>query len=187
LKQAGIYTPLKAERSTVHLAVHLRGDPLSMATRIRSVATMVEPELRLYQVQPLQNIRDAALRFLDIWLWLVIVSSAVVLALSLAGIYAIMSFTVSRRTREIGIRVALGADRGRLLLSIFARPLARFATGVLLGVTILVVLLDRIPSVQTVAIALAFAMFMMGICLLACIVPTRRALRIQPIEALAHE
>jgi putative ABC transport system permease protein len=187
LKQAGVYVPLKAERSMVHMAVHFRGDPLAIAARVRAVATAVEPELRLSQMQPLHKIRDVFLGFLEIWLWLVIVSSALVLALSLAGIYAIMSFTVSRRTREIGIRVALGADRRRLLLSIFARPLARFASGVLVGVTFLVILLDRIPSVRTAAIALAFAVFMMGVCLLACIVPTRRALRIQPIEALAQD
>ena len=187
LRQAGIYVPLKAGRSMVHMAIHVRGDPLSFATRVRDIATAVEPELRLSQMQSLDGIRDVFLGFLEIWLWLVIVSSALVLALSLAGIYAIMSFTVSRRTREIGIRVALGADRGRLLLSVFARPLMRFATGVLLGVTFLVVLLDRVPSVRTIAIGLAFAVFMMGVCLLACIVPTRRALRIQPIEALSQE
>jgi putative ABC transport system permease protein len=187
LNKAGMYVPLKPGRSFVYLAVHVRGDPLSFAARMRSVATAIEPELRLHSVQRLDRIRNEYLRFADIWLWLVLGSSLLVLALALAGIYAIMSFTVSRRTREIGIRIALGADRRRLLLSIFARPLARFGTGVILGVGFLVVLLDRIPSARTVAIALAFTMLMMAVCLLACIVPTRRALGIQPTEALRAE
>jgi putative ABC transport system permease protein len=184
LGQAAIYVPLTGGRSSVYTAVHVRGDPQSFAPRLRALVTAIEPALRLYELRPLDGIRGETLRYGRMWLWILALSSLLVLGLSLAGIYSIMSFTVSRRTREIGIRVALGAERGRLLLAIFARPLARFGAGVLIGMGLIAIMMKDMVSVRTVAVALVFTMIMMGVCLLACIVPTRRALSIQPTEAL---
>ena len=111
--------------------------------------------------------------------------------MSLAGIYAVMSFTVARRTREIGIRVALGADRRRLVLSVFRRPLRQVGLGVTVGVGLAGLLLFAIIG-DTLAwshagVLLAYSVLMLVVCLLACAVPTRRALAVEPTEALRAE
>ena len=109
--------------------------------------------------------------------------------LSLAGIYAVMSFTVARRTREIGIRVALGASRRRVVAAVFARPLAQVGLGIAAGGVLTVLLGGGVEHATPGALAgaLAYTVLMFGVCLLACIVPTWRAMRVQPTEALRAE
>jgi ABC-type antimicrobial peptide transport system permease subunit len=106
----------------------------------------------------------------------------------LAGIYAVMAFTVARRTREIGIRVALGASQRRVLASIFRRPLTQVALGVLAGTFVTGLLAYGLNgmavSPRGAAMVAAYAVLMLAVCLMACIVPTRRALAVEPTEAL---
>jgi putative ABC transport system permease protein len=102
-----------------------------------------------------------------------------------------MSFTVTRRRREIGIRMALGAPPGRMLASIFARALWQIAGGVVFGVTVALLLHDRlnieveggwhIPGILPAA-----AIFIMTIGLLSAAGPARRAIRVDPTEALRN-
>jgi ABC-type antimicrobial peptide transport system permease subunit len=113
--------------------------------------------------------------------------SAIGMILAATGLYALMSVTVSQRTREIGIRVALGADAPRVVAAIFRRPLAQVGTGVIAGVgltTALALAVSGGVSARGAALVVAYAAVMLGVCLLACIVPTRRALRVEPVEAL---
>jgi ABC-type antimicrobial peptide transport system permease subunit len=121
----------------------------------------------------------------------VIAVTASVLLLTSAGIYAMMSFTVARRRREIGIRAALGADARRVLLGIFGRASAQIGAGVAVGLLVAILLhlagagtmfggnpLVLVPGV----IALMFAV---GI--VATLGPARRGLAVQPTEALRDE
>jgi ABC-type antimicrobial peptide transport system permease subunit len=124
--------------------------------------------------------------------------TGIAVLLSLAGIYAVLSFAVARRTREIGVRVALGASNRAVITAIFRRPLIQVAAGVAVGtlfVGVLVTLLAAPPdsvvadtsvvsSALRVLMLIGYAAMMFGVCMLACIVPTRRALRVQPTEAL---
>jgi putative ABC transport system permease protein len=120
--------------------------------------------------------------------------TAVALLLSLAGIYAVMSFLVARRTREIGVRVALGASRMAVVSAIFRRPLIQVGLGILAGAALIAVgrstLATQLPgmtdglSLSGAAIILAYATVMLGVCLLSCVVPTRRALGVEPTIAL---
>ena len=119
-KYAGFYLPIDAGRGyPVRLAVHVKGDPSAFASRLRVLVERADATLGLDEMMPLHQVRDGELRFLDFWLQLTSVVCGIALLLSLAGIYAVMAFTVSRRTREIGIRLALGADPRRLVLSVF--------------------------------------------------------------------
>ena len=88
------------------------------------------------------------------------------LLLSLAGIYAVMSFTVSRRTREIGIRVALGSDRRRIVGAIFRRPLAQVALGITSGGILVFVLTHLITglSAKEAGMVAAYMALMMADC-----------------------
>jgi predicted permease len=191
-KVAGIYHPLTpTTASSVHMAIRVSGDPQAFAPRLRAVAAAVDPTLRLDRIVPMAELSQAAIEFIEFWFQLTVLVSAVAIVLSLAGIYAVMSFTVARRTREIGIRVALGADARRVVASIFRRPLIQVAGGVTVGGVLAgVLLLGTTSSSVTplgVALVTAYSALMLGVCLLACIVPTRRALNVEPTEALRAE
>jgi putative ABC transport system permease protein len=126
-----------------------------------------------------------ALRLVALILGLIMAS---VLLLSGAGIYALVSFTVSRRRKEIGIRTALGADPTRILRSVFARAAAQIVVGLLTGV-VAIVALDLLSQGtllggKQVFLLPAISVLMLIAGLLAVIGPARRALRIQPVEAL---
>jgi putative ABC transport system permease protein len=112
-----------------------------------------------------------------------------VLLLSAAGLYALMSFTVTLRRREIGIRMALGAPPGRMVTSIFARALWQIAAGVAVGVTV-ALLLHRSLRIEVEGgwhipgILPAAVLFILTIGLLSAAGPARRAIRVDPTEAL---
>ncbi|MBV9880612.1 MAG: ABC transporter permease [Gemmatirosa sp.] len=184
-KVAGFYHPLAADVDVpLHVAVHVRGgDAAAFAPRLRAAAAAVDPTLRVDAVARMDTLSDPGLEFVAFWVRLLAVVSAVAMLLSLAGIYAVMSFTVARRTREIGIRVALGASRRRVVAAVFARPLAQVGLGVVAGGVITAMLWGDATPAALVG-ALVYAVLMLGVCLLACIVPTRRALHVQPTEAL---
>lgn len=114
-----------------------------------------------------------------------------VLLLSAAGISALMSFAVTRRQREIGIRIALGAPRGRIMVAIFSRSAVQLALGLVTGAAA-GAMLDRLAGGELLAgravILLPLVAAMMVLAgLLATLGPARRALRIHPVEALRQE
>ena len=188
-KISGIYHPAAPGAVVpVHVAIHVKGNPEAFTPRLRAIAADVDPTMRLYDIKPLDQGSLSELEFIKFWVRLLVATSLVALLLSLAGIYAVMSFTVSKRTREIGIRVALGASRRRVITAIFARPIIQVALGILAGIVILFGLTrmgnsQPIPLKMVVGFVL-YAGFMMGVCMLACIVPTRKALSVEPTEAL---
>jgi predicted permease len=191
---AGIYHPLPADGSRADfMVVRVTGDPAAFVPGLQRLTAAVDPALRLHDILPLDQVDAGELRFLDFWLRMTGVLTLIVLVLSWAGIYAVMSYTVSRRTREIGIRVAMGADGRRVALAVFRRPLGQVALGVALGAGLILVLWIGLsdpgtgPSAADVARTVVYAAAMLGVCLLACIVPTRRALAVQPTEALRAE
>lgn len=190
---AGLYRPVApGSAEQVYLMVHMRGgaDPSAFSRTLRTIAAAVEPAMRLDALMPADRIQQANLRSIGFWLRLLVGVSAMALLLSLAGIYAVMAFTISRRTREIGIRLALGAGRRRVVTAVLSRPLTQVGAGVLVGgglVTVLVVLIIGVLSAKEIALVAGYAALMMGVCLLACIVPTRRAMRVEPTEALRSD
>jgi putative ABC transport system permease protein len=192
-RHAGVYLPA-APGSTrdVHMMAHVRGDPMSLAPRLRKIATEVDPALRLPDIQRVDQVMDGSLWVLGVWLRGTLGLTAIALLLSFAGIYSVLSFTVARRTREIGVRVALGASRRRVIAEIFTRPVSQVAVGVVVGSLLVAtapfVLFEADGlSLRQGTLLVAYALLMMGVCMLACIVPTRRALSVEPTEALRAE
>jgi cell division protein FtsX len=193
-RAAGLYLPVRPERlDQVHMMVHLRGDPLTFAPELREIATAVDPTLRLSEVQRVDQVTDVLVWIVSLWVRVTLVMTTVALVLALSGIYAVLSFVVARRTREIGVRVALGADRWRVISAIFRRPLIQVGLGVLAGNALLALAgsvemempgLTGELSAGQLAILAAYGVVMLGVCLLACIVPTRRALSVEPTIAL---
>ena len=186
---AGVYHPAApGAPGLVQLAVHVRGDPTAFAPRLRAIAAAVDPTLRLDTVLPMDEIQAGDLEMQGYLFRILLGVSGLALMLSLAGIYAVTSFTVARRTREIGIRVALGADPRRVAATIVRRPLTQVAFGVLLGCSLLLLLQHLASpnglSARVFLTVLGYGTALFATCLLACIVPTRRALAVEPTEAL---
>jgi ABC-type antimicrobial peptide transport system permease subunit len=160
-------------------------DPEAFATRLRSIAAGVDPTIRLTEVQPLAQVGGSEARMnwaLTSVAWLI---SFIVLLLSATGIHSLMSFTVARRTREIGIRAALGARPGRIVTGIFSRAFLQIGAGVLAGSGLAALL--GLGSMRQVMLLLGADGIMLVVGLMACAVPLRRALRIEPTEALRAE
>ncbi|MGH7554189.1 MAG: FtsX-like permease family protein, partial [Longimicrobiales bacterium] len=186
---AGFYHPASpSDVYPVRLAVRVKGDPEPFTARLRSLAVAADPTLSLYRFVQLDKVNEGDLRQMSFWFQLTALVSAIALLLSLTGIYSILSYAVSRRTREIGIRLALGSGTRRILTAIFIRPLAQIALGVFAGGVLTAALsfsiLRETLWPRGAALVLAYAVLMMGVCMLACVVPTWRALRVEPTEAM---
>ena len=191
-RPSGLYLPASTESARLsHMIVHLRGDPLAMAPRVRAIAVAVDPTLRLSEFQRLDGVTDDIVWVVTLWIRVTAGLTALALLLSLAGIYAVLSFTVARRTREIGVRVALGASRRGVVVAIFRRPLTQVAIGVVTGGLIVgllaVALAGGSLSLQSIALLAAYVVLMFVVCLTACAVPTQRALRVEPTVALRSD
>ncbi len=163
-----------------------RGIPAGFIDRFREIGAEVDPALQLRRVVPLSDFYDQVRSFWRYLAWGIGSVTLSVLMLSAAGIYALMSFTVAQRTREIGIRAALGAHPRRLLLGIFGRVMRQLAVGVLVGSLLSGALLSSagLGTQPAVSLLLAVATLMLTVGLLAAFGPARRSLRIQAIEAL---
>ena len=129
--------------------------------------------------------------FYRVFFRVMLLTGGFALLLTVAGIHAVISFAVSRRTREIGVRVALGADRARIAGSVLSRMARRVALGVILGAVPVMYLSHDVGAWQlspvSGSLVVVYIILMIGTCMIPCIVPTLRALRIQPTEALAAE
>jgi predicted permease len=169
------------------MGVRSAGDPAALAPAVRAIATELDISLR-----------PDDLGVLDDFVWrvdvpMVVMASTIAsvvllgLFLSAAGIFALMSVSVARRTREIGLRGALGATPARLLGNIFRRALILVGSGVAAGNGVILLLAWLSPHLDVAPIAGALLLtsaIMLTVGLLACAEPARRALRIQPTDAL---
>jgi predicted permease len=184
-EQSAMYLPsLPIVGRAGNLAVRVR-DPDAFAPRLRRIAADIDPTIRLTEVQPLTGAGGGEAKSnwaLTSVAWLI---SFIVLLLSATGIHALMSFTVARRTREIGIRAALGARPGRIVAGIFSRAFLQISAGLLVGSGLAA--LYGLGSTREKLVLVAAAGTMLGVGLGACAVPLRRALRIDPTEALRVE
>ncbi len=183
-EQSAMYRPSLPGARASSLAARAR-DPDGFATRLRTVAAAVDPTIRLTDVQPLAQVGGGEAKgnwALTSVAWLI---SFIVLLLSATGIHSLMAFTVARRTREIGIRVALGARPGRIVAGIFSRAFLQISAGVLVGSGLAALM--GLGSTREILLLLAADGIMLVAGLVACAVPVRRALRIDPTEALRAE
>ncbi len=199
LSKAGIYRArVPGSASELRVAVHVPDGPERFLGRLREVASEVSPELRVDQPLTLDRAGAGTLAAFGFLLRVVAVVGGLTLLLALAGIYAIMSFTVSRRTREIGVRVALGAESRDIAYSTVSRMGRRVGLGVLIGavpgVFITAELAGRseaagastVPGTAA-ALVVVYLATMVLICMTACVMPVRRALAIQPSQALSAD
>jgi hypothetical protein len=188
----GIYFPVAPGAiHPVRLAIHVGNDPESFLPRLRELVREVDPTAAITTPEVLGEVFEGD------WYIMVgttlggIVLVGILLAMAASGLYAMVSFTVSQRTREIGVRTALGARRHRIALTVVRRALVQIGLGVLLGLPlagrVFFEVAEGDPAAALWGAASTFALgvgVMLLVGLTACTAPTLRALRISPTEAL---
>ena len=193
----GVYLPLAAgDVNPVQVAIWARGDPAALAPRVHDLARSVDPAAVITMPVPLDEMFEGDWYLLKGFVLGAAVLVGVLLSLAASALYAILSLVVTQRTREIGIRVALGADRRRIAMDVASRALVQIAAGVLLGLPFAGALCyefleltssgGSIPGAIAMASVLGLSVMLL-VSLTACTVPTLRALRIAPTDALRQE
>ena len=185
------YHAMALGAESLRLAARTRGiGAAGIAQRVREIAAEIAPGLDLRAMPEDESYAGdpAELRLILLMVGLATLS---VLLLSAAGISAMMSFAVTQRQREVGIRTALGASRRQLVASIFSRSTRQLGIGLLIGAA-LAAFLDRLTGGgmldgQMAPLLVFVATIMLVSALLATLGPARRALRIHPMDALREE
>jgi predicted permease len=175
-----------AEFDPVVVAVRVAGDAAPLAPRLAALARQVDAGLHIRDVVTLDDV--VAQEHSRIVVGSVVFGSVMLVALvfSAASLYALMAVAVQRRTREIGIRIALGANPRGVLRAVFARASRQLGGGILVGNSIVLFIAWRTDALTPeLVIALAIMSVIMAVVgVLACAAPASRALRVEPTEAL---
>jgi hypothetical protein len=192
-EDAAIYRPAAPTRS-MRLLVRTHVPASGMAQRLYAAARSVHPDLRLADLKTMAQVAEDNALPEQIFLRCFIVIGAIALLLATAGIYALISFTLARRTREIGIRAALGAGPGRIVTGVLSRACLQIGLGVAGGAVPGLVIIRSIASdvgsmsgVGALGATAAVCAFVVAVAVASCTVPLRRALHVDPIRALRSE
>jgi putative ABC transport system permease protein len=175
------------------LVIRTAVPPESLAGEVRAAVRSVDPTLPLYDVLTMEEVIDGSLASRRLNFWLLAIFAGVALVLSAAGLYGVISYLVAQRTREIGVRIALGA-RNRDVVGLVMRQAARLTgAGILLGLLgsflftrVLEGLLFGVSARDPLTFA-ALASVLATVALLATWLPARRASRVDPILAIRAE
>jgi predicted permease len=191
---SGYYVPL-AQEDRRFMSIVARGDgaPLSLTAAVQQETAALHADTPLYSVRTLIRALQEEIWYVDLFGGLFAVFGAIALFLAAAGLYAVMSTGVSRRTQEVGIRMALGARAGTILAMVLRQGGGQILLGLGLGLVLAAgltvglraVLLGAEPWDATVFLGVSAILAAAG--LLASVVPARRATRIDPVDALRNE
>jgi putative ABC transport system permease protein len=168
-------------------------DPLSLSNSVGAAVRSIDPELPLADVRSMEEVVDLTLSRARTVSVLLMAFALIALVLAGVGVYGVMAYSVSQRTQEIGVRMALGATAQSVFRLVLGQALKLVAIGVVLGVVIagmltrlLDTLLFQTPALDPVTFSLT-ALVLMLVATLASYVPARRSTRVAPIEALRAE
>ena len=179
--------------SSMAAVVRTTGDPLALVTTIRETVRAVDPALSVHEVQTMQDRVHQSLWVRRTYSWLIGVFAAVAAVMAIGGIYGIMSYSVSQRIQEMGIRLALGARAGDIVRHVLAQGSRLIVIGLAVGLIgalvmgqLLAGLLFGVSAMDLRAL-LGVVVLLLIVTLLACYIPARRAARIDPMVALRCE
>jgi putative ABC transport system permease protein len=191
---AEVLTSFWQERrfDTAALAVSGSAEASNAAT-LRKVVASIDPDIPLYATESMSDVIRQPMRFFQIFGTLFDVFGIIALVLSSVGLYAVMTFSVSRRIREIGIRLALGASAGKVIRMICGQGAWQICIGMAIGFlfgfalvrvagAVLFQMRPNDPFVMTLVAAV-----LVGTASVACLIPARRATRVDPVVALRME
>jgi putative ABC transport system permease protein len=175
------------------LAVRTHADPSAMIETIRSTVRSLDADEPIYEVRTLTELLSESLVPWKFSLTLLSIFAAIAVLLATAGIYGVMSYVVSERTHEIGVRMALGAQPLDVLRLVIGQGVELALIGMIAGVAAALALTRLMSSLLFSVSAtdpltfMATASFLMLVALIAAYIPARRAMRVDPMVALRHE
>jgi putative ABC transport system permease protein len=189
-----IYLPMY-QHYTPNVALHIRttGDPAAALATVRSAVQQMDRNLPLLRPRTVQDSLDQTLWAAKLGAGLLLVFALLALALAAIGVYGVMSYTVAQRTHEIGIRVAMGAQRAHIMKLILGQGLLLVGSGITLGLAAaffgarqLTQLLFNVRAGDPITF-IGTPLVLALVALLACYIPARRAMRVDPMVALRYE
>jgi predicted permease len=189
------YLPVTQEKVLTNLTLQVKAesDPQVVAGAVRGELKALDPHLPLYNVKTLATEIDESLVQERLVTWLSSAFGLLATLLTALGLYGVLTFSVARRTREIGIRVALGAQRRDVFKLIMIRGVVLVGIGALVGVGAAIALSRVLESLlfgvkpNNVATLVIVSVGLIAIALVACWIPARRATRVDPLVALRYE
>ena len=178
---------------TMAIVVRTKGDPSSFISPVKNEVSAIDRSLPPYKVQTMEQVLSASVSKSRFTMLLLTAFSVLALVLAAGGVYSVMAYSVAQRTREIGIRNALGAQSGDIFKLIMRQGFTLAIIGVVLGAiagfALTRVMANLLFSVSATDpnIFVGVALLLIIVALLACYLPARRATRVNPIIALRNE
>jgi predicted permease len=184
------YRDRPAEQGEIHLRTR-GGNEIALTSEARAVLRNLDPMLPLYDVRTFSQHIERNLYLRRIPARMFAVLGPLLLGLAAIGIYAVVSYAVARRTREIGVRLTFGATSRRIVLQIIRENLAAITWGTAIGWVLALVISLRATAmtkgVVNLPVFIGVPAILLGVATLACWIPARRASRIDPMAALRYE
>jgi predicted permease len=181
------YRDVPAAQGEIHLRTRAVADT-ALAPEVRRLVRDLDPELPLFNVRTLTDHVDTNLVFRRVPARMFAVLGPLLLALAAIGIYAVVAYTMSLRTTEIGVRLALGASAQRLMRELVSESLRVVAAGASIGwLVAFVVGLDVIDETIDARVFAGVPAVLLAVAAFACWLPARRAMRVDPVTALRRE
>ena len=179
--------------SYVGLAIRTEADPASVYSGVRAIVSQLDAELPVHDMRPMEQVVSETMMIRRFILWLVGAFAALALVLASVGIYGVMSYSVTERAHEIGVRIALGAQRGDVLRLVVGRGIRLAAMGLAIGTfgaflatrAMASLLFGVRPSDPVTYLAIGTLLTLAA--MTACYIPARRAMRVDPMVALRYE
>lgn len=192
--EAQIYAPYAQEVwRSISLVIRSSSDPAQLTSAVRGEVSALDKTLPVFNVKPMEQVIAERLSPKRLATSMFAVFALVALALAGVGIYAVMSYAVSQRTHEIGIRMALGAQAGDIFKLVITQGLALTLIGICIGLAgayamtrAMAGLLYGVTATDPLTF-IGISLLLGGVAMLACYVPTRRATRVDPMIALRYE
>jgi putative ABC transport system permease protein len=188
------WLPLAQEPSgSMEVVLRTRGDPLALSTAVREAVWSLDRDLPIPSIQSMEQILSARVAPRRLNMLLLGMFALVALILAAVGIYGVMSYAVTQRTHEIGIRMALGAQSGDVIGLVLKQGMMLTLAGVVIGLAatfaltrLMASLLFDVSATDPITFV-AIAILLTGVALVACWIPARRATKVDPMVALRYE